>query len=200
MAESCSDDERLRSEDEIDRALLERVAAHDRDALTALYQRYQDRLLRFIYRLTQDLGVAQEGVNDVMWVVWTKAGSFGGRSRVSTWIMGIAYRKAMKLGARLRRWSLRFKAADWHDQLEPTTGIPGLTDELLTQDLLYRALEQLSANHRAVVELTYFFGFSYEEIAEIVQCPQNTVKTRMFHARAHLRKLLPGLGGSNRDD
>ena len=48
--------------------------------------------------------------------------------------------------------------------------------------------------HRAVVELTYFYGCSYEEIAAIAECPVNTVKTRMFHARAKLKKLLPLLG------
>ena len=56
------------------------------------------------------------------------------------------------------------------------------------------ALRHLSAEHRAVVELTYFYGCSYEEIAAIAACPVNTVKTRMFHARAKLKKLLPTLG------
>jgi RNA polymerase sigma-70 factor (ECF subfamily) len=52
----------------------------------------------------------------------------------------------------------------------------------------------LSAEHRAVIELAYFYGCSYEEIAAIAACPVNTVKTRMFHARAKLKKLLPLLG------
>jgi RNA polymerase sigma-70 factor (ECF subfamily) len=62
------------------------------------------------------------------------------------------------------------------------------------QSALGRALAGLSPDHRAVVELTYFYGCSYQEIAEIVGCPVNTVKTRMFHARRRLRELLPGLG------
>ena len=63
------------------------------------------------------------------------------------------------------------------------------------RDLLDRGLSRLSAEQRAVVELTYFTGCSYEEIAAIAGCPVNTVKTRMFHARAKLRGLLPALGG-----
>ncbi len=63
------------------------------------------------------------------------------------------------------------------------------------QDLLARALRQLSPEQRAVVELTYFHGYSYREISEIAGCPVNTVKTRMFHARAKLRTVLPALGG-----
>ncbi|MCB1691490.1 MAG: hypothetical protein KDI19_01930, partial [Pseudomonadales bacterium] len=52
-------------------------------------------------------------------------------------------------------------------------------------------LEMISADQRSVVELTYFSGYSYQEIAEIMDCPVNTVKTRMFHARRRLAKLLP---------
>ena len=179
------------SDDEQDLALLNRVVEGDRAALTRLYERYYNSLLRFIFRLTGDLEAAQEGVNDVMLVVWNSAERFGGRSRVSTWIMGIAYRKAMKLGAKLRRWKTRFKAADWHDVVEPVVGGEGLTEELVAREQLYRAIRHLTPKQRAVVELTFVFGYSYEEIATIVGCPENTVKTRMFHARARLRELLP---------
>ena len=55
------------------------------------------------------------------------------------------------------------------------------------------ALKSLSPKLRAVVELTYVHGYSYEEIAEIVDCPVNTVKTRMFHARNRLRQVLPAI-------
>jgi len=58
--------------------------------------------------------------------------------------------------------------------------------------LLMRALAGLSAEHRAVVDLTYFHGMGYREIADIVECPIDTVKTRMFHARRRLRLLLGG--------
>jgi RNA polymerase sigma-70 factor (ECF subfamily) len=59
-------------------------------------------------------------------------------------------------------------------------------------DALLRAMDQLSADHRAVVDLTYFPGMGYREIAEIVDCPVDTVKTRMFHARRRLRQAIPG--------
>ncbi|MDX1555026.1 MAG: sigma-70 family RNA polymerase sigma factor, partial [Xanthomonadales bacterium] len=60
-------------------------------------------------------------------------------------------------------------------------------------------LLQLSPDHRQVMELTYFGGFSYQEIADIAGCPVNTVKTRMFHARRRLRILLPALAGNAED-
>jgi RNA polymerase sigma-70 factor (ECF subfamily) len=187
------------ADDELDAALVARVAAGDRVALTQLYHRYHGRLLRFLHRLTGDLESAHEGVNDVMLVVWNSAGKFAGRSRVSTWIMGIAYRKAMKFRTRLQRWTVRFKAADWSETIERTAGIEGLTREIVEQDLMNRALQLLPPKQRAVVELTYVWGYSCDEIAEIVDCPPGTVKTRMFHARARLRELLPALGHERGD-
>ena len=182
------------AEDEQDAALVARVAGGDRSALTELYHRYHGRLLRFLQRLTGDLDSAHEGVNDVMLVVWQSAGKFAGRSRVSTWIMGIGYRKAMKFRTRLQRWTIRFKASDWSEVIERTAGIEGLTRDIVEKDLMNRAMQLLPPKQRAVVELTYFYGYSVDEIAEIVDCPPGTVKTRMFHARARLRELLPELG------
>jgi RNA polymerase sigma-70 factor (ECF subfamily) len=177
-----------------DGELIERIVARDRGALTLLYDRYYHPLLRFIHRLTGDIEAAQEGVNDVMLVVWNQAADFAGRSKVSTWIMGIAYRKALKLRLSLHKWVFRFKAADWENTIEPTARIEGLTDQLASQDLVIRAFRQLTPKQRAVVELAYYFGYAYGEIAEIVGCPENTVKTRMFHARARLKEVLHSLG------
>ena len=59
---------------------------------------------------------------------------------------------------------------------------------------LSRALMSLSREHRAVIELTYYEGCSYREIAAILGCPVDTVKTRMFHARRHLKSLLADRG------
>ena len=182
------------SDDNADIALLQRIACGDRNALREIYGTYYHPLLRFIYRITSRLDLAQEGVNDVMLVVWRNAESFGGRSAVSTWIMGIAYRKALKLLASSRRWTERFRAAPFEETLERSEPLGEHSADGELRDLLDEALRHLSAEHRAVIELTYFYGCSYEEIAAIVACPVNTVKTRMFHARAKLKKLLPLLG------
>jgi RNA polymerase sigma-70 factor (ECF subfamily) len=181
------------TDDESDLALLARISRGDRDALRDIYTVYYHPLLRFIYRVTGQLELAQEGVNDVMMVVWRNAEEFARRSSVSTWIMGIAYRKALKLLERSRRWSDRFASVDFDEWIE-RSDVPAEPSDGDLRDLLDQALKHLSAEHRAVVELTYFYGCSYEEIAVIAGCPVNTVKTRMFHARAKLRKLLPTLG------
>ena len=182
------------SDDASDVLLLKRIVHGDRDALRDLYSTYYHPLLRFMYRITGQLDLAQEGINDVMLVVWKNASSFGGRSSVATWIMGIAYRKALKALESSRRWSARFASLDFDDWIERSGAAAELTGDVDLQDLLDQALTHLSPEHRAVVELTYFYGCSYEEIAVIAGCPVNTVKTRMFHARAKLKKLLPALG------
>jgi RNA polymerase sigma factor (sigma-70 family) len=181
------------SDDATDLALLERIGRGDREAFRELYTHYYHPLLRFIYRITGQLELAKEGVNDVLLVVWQNGASFGGKSKVATWIMGIAYHRGLKLLEKSRRWNERIAlAAD--DSIERFGDSQEPMHRADLRDLLDQALQRLSPEHRAVVELTYFYRHSYEEIALIAECPVNTVKTRMFHARARLKKLLPDLG------
>ena len=191
--ETCPASREL-SSDESDLLLLDRIAAGDRDAFREFYAAYYQRVLRFIHRVTRQLELAQEGVNDVMLVVWWNSDSFGRRSKVSTWIMGIAYRKALKLLDGSRRWSDRFKARVF-DDVEDFNVAADPAENRDLRDLLDQGLKRLSPEQRAVVELTYFAGCSYQEIAAIAGCPVNTVKTRMFNARVRLRALLPALDG-----
>lgn len=186
------------ADDDTDLKLLARVGEGDRAAFQELHSRYYGALLRFVYRITRRLDLAEESVNDVMLVVWRDSRAFAGRSSVSTWIMGIAYRKAMKAVVKAQRWSQRLMAVDFAEWLEHSGPQAEPTEHDDLRDLLDAALARLSPDHRAVVELTYFHGCSYEEIAAIVGCPVNTVKTRMFHARAKLKKLLPTLGEGTR--
>ena len=186
-----------REEPESDRddvELLARIGRGEREALHTLYLKYYHPLLRFAYRVTGQLELAQEAVNDVMLVVWQDARAFEGRSKASTWIMGIAYRKSLKLAERARRWSHRYHAGDFDEASERLAGAEEPTQRAEVEDLLERAMSLLPTEQRAVVELTYYFGCSYEEISKIAGCPVNTVKTRMFHAKAKLKKLLPKLG------
>jgi RNA polymerase sigma factor (sigma-70 family) len=174
-----------------DLALLRRVAAKDRKAFEALYHLYYRRLFGYLLKLTRRAELVEEVLNDVMLAVWKGAPSFDGRSRPSTWIFGIAYHKALKALAR--------RPAELEEERERPEPVDTEEPERLAArrelaGVLSRALGALSPEHRAVVELTYYYGLAYQEIAEIVGCPVNTVKTRMFHARRRLRELLPGLG------
>ena len=79
-----------------DAELLSRIADGDKAAFETLYRRYYRRVSQFVYRLTPDRELGEEIVDDTLLAVWRGAGAFAGRSKVSTWIMGIAYRRAMK--------------------------------------------------------------------------------------------------------
>ena len=167
--------------------LLERVAQGDRRAFQELYVSYHRRLARFLTRLTHGYPIAEEIINDTMYVVWRKAAEFRGQSQVSTWIMGIAYRRALK--ALKRESNATHVPSMQGDEDSPATDATQRTNEL--HEWIGDALAQLSAEQRMVVELTYYVGLSCQEIATIMACPVNTVKTRMFHARRKLRTALP---------
>ena len=85
----------VRSESGKDAALLRRIARRDRQAFAELYRRYHPRLHGYLRRLLADAQVAEEVFDDVMFVVWKDARRFAGDSAASSWIFGIAYRRAM---------------------------------------------------------------------------------------------------------
>ena len=168
--------------------LIARIGEGDRKAFEELYNLYHRRMARFLTRLTRRYDIAEEVINDTFWVVWRKACSFRGDSQPSTWILGIAYRKARNAF----RASARLAEQNLDAELAPlTTEEPAGIEEL--RDWLAQALAQLPVEQRMAVELCYELGHSCEEIATIMSCPVNTVKTRLFHARAKLQKLLPQL-------
>ena len=177
-----------------DRRLLERVAARDRRAFDALYQRYYRRLFGYLFKVTRRAELVEEILNDVMFVVWRKAGAFAGRSKPSTWILGIAYRRALKALAKQPRGEYEVPDPEAFTAPEHTESL-ALRRELRGQ--VGKAMRVLSPEQRAVVELAYYHELPYPEIAEIVGCPVNTVKTRMFHARRKLREVLPDLGAGS---
>jgi RNA polymerase sigma-70 factor (ECF subfamily) len=169
-----------------DIALLRQVAAGDRRAFDALYCLYWPRLTRFLDQLTRRPHLVEELVNDTLLVVWRKAPGFEGKARVSTWIFAIAYRKALK--ALKRREP--FSETEAMDQIAGEDDPERDAMQVQKRRELSRALATLPAEQRAVVELTYYHDYAYAEIAQILGCPVDTVKTRMFHARRKLRLIV----------
>ena len=172
-----------------DEELLRRVARGDRRALEALYLGYHRRLARFLSRIAPRYENVEEIINDTFMVVWQHAKEFRGASRVSTWIIGIAYRVALK-SLRRNDGPPRAYASD----LLPEQSVEPMEQAEL-RDWIACALNRLPYEQRLTMELAYNLGHSIEEIAEITECPIGTVKARMFHAREKLRQYLPLLGG-----
>jgi len=175
-----------------DRACMNAIAQGDRAAFDSLYRRYYERLFRFGLRVTGRLHLVEDVVNETMLVVWRRAGDYRADAAVSTWIFGIAYRKSLKALARDGRAMARLDEVP-----ESELAVPATLDREDVQAAVRQAVAALPAEHRAVVDLTFHFNCSCEEIAQILDCPVGTVKSRMFHARAKLRPLLSHLLGDS---
>ena len=175
-----------------DHQLLERIAGGEREAFEALYASYASRLFGFALRVTRDPDLVDEVVNDTLLAVWRSAARFGGRSQPSTWIFGIAYRKALRALAGRRRREPTIELPDSRRDDRP--GADVVLERRESLSVVTGALRKLPAEQRAVVELTFLHGLSYKEVAEAIGCPVNTVKTRMFHARRKLHDALDRVG------
>jgi RNA polymerase sigma-70 factor, ECF subfamily len=176
---------------ERDSSLLAAVAAGDRRALEELYLSYHRRLARFLSRFTRRYENVEEIINDTFMVVWQNANEFRSASQVSTWIIGIAYRTALKS---FRRQKNHASTSSLDDACPEQTIDPTIETEI--HDWLQQGLGRLPIEQRLTMELAYHMGHSLEEIAAITDCPVGTVKARMFHAREKLRQYLPALSGA----
>jgi RNA polymerase sigma-70 factor (ECF subfamily) len=178
-----------RSDPRHDAVLLRQIAAKDLRAFERLYRAYHPRLSRFLINIVRRAHLVEEVLNDTMMVVWTRPDSYNGASRVSTWIFAIAYRKALKA---LRRHADPIEDTQAHSRASLDDDPEQMAGRRQIREQLQTAMGELSAVHRAVVDLTYFHEIGYREISEIMACPVDTVKTRMYYARRHLKERLAG--------
>jgi RNA polymerase sigma factor (sigma-70 family) len=172
-----------------DTRLIARIREKDMGAFEELYGKYHTRLSRFLFRLIHRPHLVEEVLNDTLMVVWERAESFNGESKLSTWIFAIAYRKAMKS---FRKQDDPVEDHESNERVSLDASPEDAYGHRKLQVLLSQAIGELSPEHRAVVDFTYFHEMGYREIAEIMGCPVDTVKTRMFHARRHLKRRLVG--------
>ncbi|MEE7459811.1 RNA polymerase subunit sigma [Methylorubrum populi] len=171
-----------------DEDLIRRIAGGDRVAMQGLYARHSTTVFRFLVRMVRDPSRAEDLMSDVFFDVWQQAGRFEGRSSVTTWMLTIARFKALST---LRRRS--------HEELEPEMA-EAIEDEADTPEIalqkankaeaMRRCLEALSLEHRTVIDLVYYHELGVEEVAQVLDIPAGTVKTRLFHARKRLSDLL----------
>lgn len=171
--------------------LLKRIAQGSGEALEIFYNTFEQSVYSFALSRLHNKFEAAECLNEVMMEVWKGAHRFEGRSKVKNWLLGITNFKVID--------RLRKRGRQAGDSLEDSTlvddgctvadAIAGLEDAKQVR----KCIEQLSDSHRQVVQLTFFEGLSYPEIAEIVECSQGTIKPRMFHAKQKLKHCLARL-------
>jgi RNA polymerase sigma-70 factor (ECF subfamily) len=176
--------------------LIRLIAAGDESALHELYARCGQRLYAFALRLTGDPAIAEDVVQDALVVAWQSAENFRGESKVTTWLLGIVHNIAMK--------TLRHRSQPITPLMEGALTDPGLSPEESARTaertlLVKRALQTLSPQHRAVLELVFYQDLSLEEAARVCRCPVGTVKSRLSFARKHLRGVLERMGSNVED-
>ena len=169
--------------------LIARIGEGDRKAFEELYNLYHRRMARFLTRLTRRYDIAEEVINDTFWVVWRKARTFRGDSQPSTWIFGIAYRKArnaFRASARLAEQNLEATELP----LTTESSRPAPRSCATGSARRSRSCRSSSGSRWSCATSS---ATPARRSAVIMNCPVNTVKTRLFHARAKLQKLLPQL-------
>lgn len=171
-----------------DAELLALVAGGDRHALAVLSERYGRPLFAYLSTLLADRSGAEETLQDTLLAVWRGAGTFQGRSAVSTWLFGIARRQAH---TRLRRY--RPELVDDQRLAEVADDADGPETLALARrraEVLQAAVGRLRPLHREVLVLTFWQGLSQAELSQVLDVPVGTVKSRLSNARSALRRLL----------
>lgn len=170
------------------RQLLGRIAASDQAAMATFYRHAESRVHRFALSRLNDSFAAADILNETMIEVWRHAGRFQGRSKVMTWVLGIANHKVIDLIRKANREPIAEPDESLPDTDSPTPeASAGLASE---RERIRNCLATLSEKHRTALHLAFFEDMAYGEIAEIVGCPEGTVKTRVFHAKEALKKCL----------
>jgi RNA polymerase sigma-70 factor, ECF subfamily len=166
------------------------VARGERGAFSDLYRQLQPPMIRYVLGLLAgDRSTAEDVVNEAFVAVWQQAGQFSATGSAIGWVRRIARNKAIDWLRKQREVSLSSEAQDALFNQIPDmakSSLEVMESESDAQELRH-ALAQLSLEHREVVWLCYFEDKSVSEIARIVECPENTVKTRLFYARKALR-------------
>jgi RNA polymerase sigma-70 factor (ECF subfamily) len=176
--------------------LIESITAGDKLAMQVLYARHNVKVYRFVLRLVGDTCKAEDVVSEVFFEVWRQADRFEGRCQAATWILAIARFKAMSLLRQRHEETLDDGVADTIADLADNPEV--VVQKKDDGALLRSCIEQLSPEHRAVIDLVYYHEMSVGEVAKILGAPRNTVKTRMFYARKRISELFLLASGQSR--
>lgn len=172
--------------------LLVRIAARDESAFKTLYRAFSRRLYAYVARqLGGDAALAEEIVADTLYEVWKAPARFRGDARFSTWLIGIARNKLL-MAWRARKPEARHEDIDDFAELIAGDDHSGFDElaERQRRDGVLGCIRRLSDDHRECIHLVFYEGLALADVAQLQACPENTVKTRLFHARKKLEHCL----------
>ena len=170
-----------------DIALLARISNGDRTAMHALYNKMAPICQRFALTYVSDAVEVADVVQNAMLDVWKYAHRFDGRSSVRTWILAITRNKAIDHIRKNRRIVL----SEADEQIPDDTPSPEVILAAAQEsDKIRACVSALSASHRNAIHLAFFEELTYREVAEIENVPENTIKTRIHHAKKLLLRCV----------
>ena len=187
-------------QDDNDQQLVQRVQKGDKAAFDLLVRKYQHRVLKLVGRFVSDAAEAEDVAQEAFLKAYRALPAFRGDSAFYTWLYRIAINTAKNTLVSSRRrpvdFDLDLQDPEQHDRqalLKDADTPEGvlLTDEI--RGVVERALEQLPEDLRTAIVLRELEGLSYEEIAEAMDCPVGTVRSRIFRAREAIDKKLKPL-------
>src|SRR5262249_45369200 len=182
-----------------DRDAVDRLKRGDISGLETLVQRYQLRAVRTAYLITRDRALALDVVQAAFVKVYERISQFDAQRPFGPWFLKSVLNAAVKAAvARDRQVSLDTVAENSATRVSSSAASPEvLWEEASTAKAVWEALGALPPTQRMAIVQRYYLGYSEAEMAEKLGCPEGTVKSRLYHARARLRVLLqPLYGGS----
>ena len=188
------------SQDDTDQQLVQRVQSGDKSAFNLLVLKYQHRVLKLVSRFVNDAAEAEDVAQEAFIKAYRALPSFRGDSAFYTWLYRIAINTAKNTLVSNRRrpvdFDLDLQDPDQYERqarLKESDTPEGvmLTEEI--REVVERAMEQLPEDLRTAIVLRELEGLSYEEIAEAMDCPVGTVRSRIFRAREAIDKKLKPL-------
>ena len=181
-----------------DRALVARILGGDRDRFTELVRRYEKRLVNYVFRITHRYEEAHDLAQEIFVKVYLALDRYDPKYQFSTWLFRIAQNTAIDA---LRKKSVVevpiAKPASDEDSKEREFADTGVSPyrALKNKQLaaaIDRAVVDLPADYRELIQLRHFAELSYEEIASMKKLPLGTVKNKLFRARNMLKETLEG--------
>lgn len=177
-----------------DHQLIHWIALAEKEALEALYGRYSSSVFSLAMYMLKQEALAEEVTQDIFLNIWLKASSYkSDRGEPRAWIMSVAHHKIVDV-IRSRRRTLTVTDPSLYETLDliPSSEVP--VEEQVVRNLererILKALATLPEPQRQVIMLAYFGGYSQSEMAEMLQQPLGTVKTRVRLAMQKLRGVL----------
>lgn len=169
--------------------VIARIAQGDEKSLAELHRRISRKVHAFAHRHLDDAAAAEDVVTETFYEVWRTAARFAGASRVTTWVLGIARHKALDELRRRGHYTALPENYDTADESESSKAFEQISRDQVKERLL-ACVKRLPAEQRECIHLVFYEELTLAEIAALQGVPENTVKTRLFHARRKLRAIL----------